>query len=386
MDGAGIDQTFGDTVREGKVSLRVSPTGGDKGPGSKGGVFFNPAMVQNRDLSVVLVDLLSENGLLPGKEKRVLDGLCGSGARAIRLSVETRLCSDGVRIVGTDLDPASVDSAKVNAGLNEAEVHFLRSDLNAHLIRERYSYLDIDPFGSPVPFLQNGICGTLNGGFLGVTATDTAALTGSVPRVSIRRYGAVLRMTHSYQEMACRTLMAYIARTAATFERGVEPVLFYSSDHFIRGYVRIHKGARKADRSLEHLNWIRVPDPGPPVLMPGGQGDLGPVWTGPLEDPDILNGLRGKLFDEEKWEYLESRRNLQAMIDRSITEHGLPILGYDLNSLASHLGTSPPSMEKVFSELGSLGRITSRSRFSPTIFKTDASREEVHEIFLTRGK
>ena len=45
---------------EGKVKLSLIPSGGTKGPGSKGGVFFNPAMVQNRDLSILLLQYLLE--------------------------------------------------------------------------------------------------------------------------------------------------------------------------------------------------------------------------------------------------------------------------------------------------------------------------------------
>jgi tRNA (guanine26-N2/guanine27-N2)-dimethyltransferase len=258
---------------------------------------------------------------------------------------------------------------------------------------EHFSYVDIDPFGTPVPFIQSGIRSVLNNGYMGVTATDTAALTGSIPRVARRRYGVDVRMTHAYQEMACRTLMGHIARTAAAFERGVEPVLFYSSDHFVRGYVKLSKGAKKADASLGNVGWIKVSMPSPPdevftsfdgVDMKDG-AIMGPIWTGDLEDPQILNGILEMLEDEERWGYLPSYFATRKMVERALSESGLPILGYDVNELSSSLKVSPPSMETIFENLGHLGRRVSRSRFSPTIFKTDAELDEIRPIFISEG-
>ena len=390
MDGdEGIDGSV-DSMIEGSVKLSVTPSGTTKGPASRGGVFFNPAMVQNRDLSVLLLEYLSVEDLLPGKKKRVLDGLCGSGARAIRIGAETGLLGRDVEIVGTDINPASIRSAEHNAHLNGVHVSFIRTDLNQHLLRERYSYIDIDPFGSPVPFLHAAIQALVNGGILGVTATDTAALTGSVPRVSWRRYGTRMVLTHAYQEMACRNLVGYMARLAAVFERGIEPLLFYSSDHFVRGYLRIGKGAGKADRSLGNLNWVQIKDPGPPLSSVDHRGAEeiegarfhGPIWTGNIEEPEVTGGILREVSRGGRWDQIQSRGSYEVMMERAAREHDLPILGYDVNILASFLKVSPPSMERISDSLLEGGHRFTRSRFSPTIFKTDADRKHVHEIFL----
>lgn len=374
-------------VIEGKARLSVTPSGGSKGPGAKGGVFFNPAMVQNRDLSILLLQHLLEREMLPGKNKRILDGLCGSGARAVRFAMETDLIEDGVGITGTDINPFSIETARANAGLNGIDIDLQNEDLNKHLLDERYSYVDVDPFGSPVPFVQSAVQGVLNGGYIGITATDTAALTGSIPRVARRRYGISSFMTHAYHEVACRSLMGYVARTAAAFERSAEPVLFYISDHFVRGYIRIEKGAKRSDSSLEKVGWIECSRPGPPSNeRKGGDGSLiGPIWTGPLEDPDFCRGM-ADLLDDERWEYLASRKSMKTLLERAVSESVLPILGYDINLLSSHLKISPPSMEIIQGGLGRMGYEFSRSRFSPTIFKTDAGWDEVAALFVSGGE
>jgi tRNA (guanine26-N2/guanine27-N2)-dimethyltransferase len=376
----------GGPLIEGKVKLSLIPSGGVKGPGSKGGVFFNPAMVQNRDFSILIIQYLLEMGLLPGKSKKVLDGLCGSGARALRLAAETDLLSKSVGITGTDINPSSIEMAQANAELNRVDIDLRNEDLNKHLINMRYSYVDIDPFGSPVPFIQSAVLGVLNGGLIGVTATDTAALTGSIPRVANRRYGINSFMTHAYQEVACRSLMGYVARIAASFERSVDPLFFYVSDHFVRGYIRIEKGAKKSDISLEKVGWIDYSRPGPPSLEQNGIGInmMGPIWTGPLEDQSFCKGLM-TVLDQDRWEYMSSRKPMKILLERAISEYGFPILGYDINVLSSHLKMSPPSLETITDGLISRGKRFSRSRFSPTIFKTDAEWEEVVSLFRSGG-
>jgi len=378
---------------EGKVRLEIEATGRDTGPGKRSGVFFNPAMVQNRDLSVVIVQHLLEMEQLPGKRRRILDGLCGSGVRALRLLLETDLKGNGIEIIGTDIDPSSIQKAEMLNSLNHLDVEFIREDLNSHLVKERYSYIDIDPFGSPLPFLANGIAGTLNGGILAFTATDTAALSGSIPRVARRRYGVEISMTHFYQEMSCRSILGYLARVAGSLDKGLEPLFVYSSDHFIRGYVRINRGARKADLTLDNVGWMDYEFPRPPMTI-GHIPDtdhrrsgeyMGPIWTGPLEDFVFLQSLRTMLDDIERWGYLSSLKMIIRMIGRGMEESDLPAGGYDINETSSYLKVSPPSMGQLKAGIEEMGGRFARSRFSPTIFKTDLGWDKVGCLFRKGG-
>jgi tRNA (guanine26-N2/guanine27-N2)-dimethyltransferase len=379
---------------EGRIRLDIEPTGRKAGPGKRSGVFFNPAMMQNRDLSVLVLQLLLKNGQLVGKRRRVLDGLCGSGVRALRLAMETDLRKYGFEVEGTDIGQDSIDKALKLNSMNGLDIVFKRIDLNTHLVKERYSYIDIDPFGSPLPFLAAGINGTLNGGVLAFTATDTAALSGSIPRVARRRYGVEISMTHCYQEMSCRALLGYVARVAASFERGVHPLFIYSSDHFLRGYVRVNKGAKRADSTLENLGWVDYHFPAPPkAIGPAPSPEqgvagryMGPIWTGALEDVEFLEGLSSMLGDEGRWEYLSSFKELQRMIGRGKEESGFPAGGYDINETSGHLKVSPPSMGELKEGIEHAGGRFSRSRFSPTIFKTDQGWEEVKVLFQKGGK
>ena len=64
-------------------------------------------------------------------------------------------------------------------------------NLNVLLSENRFDYIDIDPFGSPVGFVDSAMRSIKNGGVVACTATDTAALCGVYPRVCQRRYGAI---------------------------------------------------------------------------------------------------------------------------------------------------------------------------------------------------
>lgn len=383
-------------LTEGMVKLLIVPSGGERGPGIRDGVFFNPAMVENRDMSVLMMQLFVDSEMLPGRNTiSILDGLTGSGVRALRFEKEIRWGDRPRRIVGNDRDTRAVAKARENARVNDIDLDFINEDLSAHLTSNRYSYVDVDPFGSPVPFLDQAVRSVLSDGVLAVTATDSAALTGSIPRVSRRRYGITLRKTSYMHETSCRALMGYLARLCATHEIGVEPLYFYSSDHFLRGYIRLKKGARKADSSLKNIGYLieRPPDRPVPVRSldeigkAGEEGSImGPLWLGPLSDKGIMKDLSDHIEREEhRLEHIRSMRTIKERIRRALDEWGAPPGGFDIDDLSSKWKIQQPTTESIVKDLRDLGFTASRSRFSNKLIRTDADMETMREI-MTGGR
>jgi tRNA (guanine26-N2/guanine27-N2)-dimethyltransferase len=376
--------------KEGRVTVFNPSSGGERGPGTKSPVFYNPAMVQNRDLSVVILQSLIDNDRFPGNGPiRVLDGLTGSGIRAVRFAKEVVSEIRELRLTGVDLKDISIRSSKKLADLNSAEVEFYEADLNSFYGNRRFHYIDIDPFGTPVPFILNALISSVKGGILAVTATDTAALTGSIPRVARRRYGIYSARTHFMQELAVRSLMGYIARTAASLDISVNPIFFYSRDHFIRGYLKVDKGAKRADRTLMDVGWLRYKKPLPPVRSdhPGAvekdmaSGKLiGPIWTGGLSDRSVVEECI-ETIRRRRMGYLSTITNIEKVLSISLQEDIFPPGGFDLNETASYLKTSPPSVDRVGTSIERIGGKWSRSRFSPTIIKTDVGWDKIIEAF-----
>lgn len=376
--------------KEGLVDIIAEATGTEKGPGSKGPVFYNPAMVQNRDLSVVMLQALIDSDSFKGTgPMEILDGLTGSGIRSVRFAKEVDPGERGMAVEGVDLKEGSVDSARELAFKNGADVEFHTGDLNSFYGNRRFDYIDIDPFGSPVPFIQNAILSLKRNGVLAVTATDTAALTGSVGRVARRRYGIETGRTHFMQELGARSLLGYVTRIASTFERSVEPLFFYTRDHFIRGYVRIGKGAKRADGSLQNLGWFDYEYPRSPIILKklssiegsrNGRKIIGPIWTGSLSDEDAVRGCLDVLV-KGGFDHLKTKGSIEKMLTLSLSEDELPPGGLDINETASLLSMSPPSVKTISAGIEGSGYRWSRSRFSPTQIRTDAPFDVIERIF-----
>ena len=155
-----------ETITEGKVKVVVPKLSAymkkpsDYAP-SKAPVFYNPAMELNRDFAVLA---LQTHQKLLGREMSVSEPLTGCGLRGARFAVEV----EGVRkVVVNDIKPEAAEVAGFNAKLNGVEdrVEVANEDANLFLSRhaaprKRFDYVDIDPFGSPVPL--HGFCITVS--------------------------------------------------------------------------------------------------------------------------------------------------------------------------------------------------------------------------------
>jgi len=383
----GTDQPC-DGVREGSVSLGVAMPSRIRGPAARSPVFYNPAMRYNRDLSVLTMQALHDLDMIPGKGYiKVLDGLCGTGIRSMRFAKEVDWKGRTVMFHACDGNPLAVSAGEAAAVENGVQMEFFASDLSRHLESDRYSYIDIDPFGSPVPFLVHALDSIIPGGIIAVTATDTAALCGSVPRVTLRRYGSRMVKTEYLKEVSCRVLMGWMARTAASLEMALEPVLFYASDHFVRGMVKVRRGAKRSDEMLRSMGFVERSAPRMPIPVQqcrGGDPEcLGPLWLGSLEDPDVVRAMIARSGDDHgPWAYVGDRKAVSKMLNLAMAEHGMPPFGYDTDRIASFLRTNPLASAKVLSSLEERGIPGSRSRFGDKIIRTEAGWDIMEGIFL----
>ena len=188
-----------------------------KGPGSKQGVpFYNPSMQLNRDFSILVCQWLLDNS----KRKTVfLDGLAASGIRGVRLANE--LVGD-FEVVINDWDEKSYNLIKKNIEKHSFEnVKACNMNLNVLLSEDKFDYIDIDPFGTPVDFIDSAIRSIKNDGIIACTATDTATLCGVYPKVCIRRYGAVPFHSVVMKEIGLRILLGFICRDAGKYDKGI---------------------------------------------------------------------------------------------------------------------------------------------------------------------
>jgi tRNA (guanine26-N2/guanine27-N2)-dimethyltransferase len=131
-------------------------------------VFYNPVMKFNRDMAVLVLNCIPC--------KKIGLPLEASGIRGIRILAEVK-CKKEVFL--NDISPDAVKMMKKNFKLNNIKGGFkiFNQDANIFLLENKgFDYIDIDPFGSPNPFLDSALKAIAREGIIAVTATDTAPL------------------------------------------------------------------------------------------------------------------------------------------------------------------------------------------------------------------
>jgi len=360
-------------VREGKVQVEVpfTSTSSNRGPArADAPVFYNPAMELARDVSVSLVRATGSDSW------RVLDGLAGTGIRGVRYAVEGPSLRE---VTLNDRNPVAAALCRRNLernGVTSGQVTRMR--LESLLLEDHFDMVDIDPFGSPSVFLPGAVRAVRREGIIAVTATDTPALCGSKPKPCIRRYGAHPWRGDAMHEVALRILAGAVVREAARVDKAAVPVLSMSEDHFVRVFLRVSEGARKADAVLTSMGYAWATVEGGigtgPVLPSTADRWAGPLWLGHLHDRDILETMA---MDEG----LKPSTRHARLLDLWREEAELPPLLIDGNRLASRIGTSTPRMAHVLEALRSRGYAAGRAHTNPVGIKTDAPLEELESVF-----
>lgn len=232
-----------------------------------------------------------------------------------------------------------------------------------------FDYVDLDPYGTPVPFARTALASVRLGGTVAVTATDMMVLAGAQPSACRRRYGAQPVRGRLGPEGGLRILLAHLSREAETLDRAVRPRLAYARDHYVRCYVDvIDRGGSPAPVDLiDPSQWQ-----GPSV---GDRGPYGPLWLGPLFDPELVARLRVP-------EPAARPREMERFLSRLQEEVGVDRPFYfETNVLASQLGlASPPALETIQEGLRALGFRAARTHVRPEGFRTDAPRDEVEAL------
>jgi len=357
-------------------------------------VFYNPRMQLNRDISVLfLAGYLESN-----KIKLMCEPLTGSGVRTLRYLNE---CTGDFSAIMFDSNPTAVETATKNVkrlGF-EKRAKVLKGDAKLLLMSEsrdvRFDYVDVDPFGTPAPYLNGSIQSiNPNGGLLALTATDMPVLCGAYPKVAMRRYGGFSIRAPFVHELAVRLLEAIAFRIAGLNDCSITPVAVLSTDHYVRTWVNIKADRKKSNRQSDNLGVIRycqgcMKTQTVPLQAryeridfehnindcKGPVREAGPLWIGDLYDSKILKKTRS-VFEQEDTSIYHKRvpRILEEMNEEcSLMEY--PYI--DLHALCDLHNLTPPKNRDVIKYLRDAGHIVARTHFKSTAIRTDASITDV---------
>jgi tRNA (guanine26-N2/guanine27-N2)-dimethyltransferase len=360
---------------------------------SKAPVFYNPVMELNRDMAVLALQAYQK---MVNREIAVCEPLAGCGIRGIRFAKEVK----GVKkVLINDINEKAFKLAKYNVemnGLNNSvtveneDANFLLGSYGAP--RKRFDAVDIDPFGSPVPYLDSAIRALRDGGFLALTATDMAPLCGVHPKACIRKYGGKPLRTEYCHELAVRLLIGCLATTAAKHDMGISVAFSHSTDHYVRVYAIIKHGAKMADESLKNMGYIlhcfecfhRETAKTLFIIERSGKCSecgsklsiAGPLWLGKIVDEKFCNlveeGLGKRTF--------RLKERLEKILNLIKGEVDAPITYYVVDKICDKLAIPVPSVKKILNILREEGFQACLTHFNFGGVKANASAMDMKEI------
>jgi tRNA (guanine26-N2/guanine27-N2)-dimethyltransferase len=332
-------------------------------------VFYNPLMKSNRNISVVLLNNVAN------KDMQMALPLAGSGIRGLRFLKELKKGKIGelhINDIKDKFELQFLENAKLSS-VKTDNAKIYNEDANLFMLKHiGFDYIELDPFGTPNPFLASAISRISRNGILAITATDTAALTGTYPKVTKRKYWSRSLRNYMMHENGLRILIRKVQLQGIQFDKALIPVLAYHKDHYFRIYFRSEKGKEKCDELIKKHQYLLYC---PKCLnfkasnYNCGNCDcssrfevVGPLWTGKLFDSKLISKMvKNNTFPEEQ-KFLEILKE----------ESKKDVLGfYDLHIMAKKFKHDPKKNE-VLKKLKAVP-----THFSLTGFKTEKGIKEI---------
>ena len=353
-------------------------------------VFYNPHMELNRDLSILAIQVFQKE---ENRNINICDLFGGSGIRGIRYKNEI----DGVENVAiNDISELANEYEKHNIKLNNLEnIEVYQHDASMFLRMKRgeFDVIDIDPFGTPSPFLDSaGYCARRNS-LLCVTATDTSALCGTYKEPCIRKYNAKPYKSEYCHENGIRILAGFVALTLAKYAKCIDIKMSHSTEHYMRLYIKIEKGSKKSDESLKNIGYIshcpnclhRQTSKGlasaiEEICPVCGEKlvHAGPLWLGNIQNKEFIQ----KMIDESEHKKINTEKQALKLLNSCLNEAGAPATFFDVHAVCKSLKMSAPKLDLIFDEMKNRGFIAIKTHYNPIGIKTDANIEDLKKILL----
>jgi len=224
---------------------------------------------------------------------------------------------------------------------------------------------------------------------LASTATDMAPLCGVHPKACVRKYGGKPLRTEYCHELAVRLLAGCTAGLAAKHDVGVRVVFSHSSMHYIRVYVQIAYGAKKADKSVRSLGYIlhcfncfhretaRQPFGGVQCPECGSKMDYaGPLWLGSIFNPDFIE----LMMKENKIVAFKNGARIAKLLALARDEASAPITYYVLDKLSGKLEVPSLSNQAFANALRDSGYQAVPTHFNTRGIRTNAPALTLHKL------
>lgn len=367
-------------VIEGKITILIPPIIEKT---KKMLVFYNPEKKFDRDLSILLLKILLKNKT----NVKICDALAATGIRGLRYASELPNASV---VYINDIKKFAYDVIKINVLRNRNLINacIIIRNFDANLLFTShvsfFDVIDIDPFGTPRPFLENAILSLKNNGILLVTATDTAPLSGSYPLTCKRRYGSKTCKCEFYPEMAIRILAKSVIEIGAQYDFALIPLFAYWKKDYVRLVFKKIRNAKKSDILVKQLGFIaycrnclfreKFYDFVHITDCPYCKSSLcmiGPLFLGNLWNHDLIEQLLNEKTIDKK---------TSIWLEKIIHESAIDIPYFYTTDTLSHIvKVNEPKFIELITALRLTGCAVSPVHSNPKGFKTTCSLTKIKE-------
>ncbi len=342
----------------------------------QGGAFYRPASRTTRDLGVLAAALYrQETGHLSA-----LDAMAATGVRSLRYLAEAGadrvLCNDA----NPELAPLLAANLAGEIAAGRARVSCLDANrlfFECYCRQDFFDLIDVDSFGSPLPYLTTVFWALRVGGLVYLTSTDGRTAAGREPTKCAIDYGAIARAHPSAHEQGLRLLVGSALQQAARQGFGLEPIFAYFSGQTYRVLVRLRAGV---NLTLQNYGWLgychtcgnyqsilgkqlnraRCPHDGNSLAVSG------PLWLGNLHNRAYLQKM-GDLA--RRWQWLQQARLLEIMA----AEADMPPYFLTLQAIGRLGKLDLPKRDWLLRALQEKGFRATPTHIEPQAIKTDAS-------------
>ncbi|NVM03864.1 MAG: tRNA (guanine(10)-N(2))-dimethyltransferase [Candidatus Helarchaeota archaeon] len=362
---------------------------------SKLPVFFNPTMEFRRDISILAIKTYKSEKL---QNITFAEPLAATGAMGIRVANELK----GITVYINDISKKAIELIKKSVEYNKLDkINISNEYANNFLIEcakkiKRFDIIDIDPFGTPVPFLNSALFSIRGDGLISCTATDMPPLIGIKNNIQacIRNYGSVPLKTEYAHEIALRILIGYIVREAAKYNHAAKILLSHSSNHYIQVFVKLIHGILLANQNLTEIGYIGycfecenrfffkgyIPEISNKCKICGNKLKFaGPLWLGNFADKEFCQQMLKNLNDLE----LKTKNRIQKIIQLLIQEDNGIITYHEIPKICKKENFIIPPFENIIRSLSQEKFSVNRTHFSQSAIRTNATREKITQILKT---
>jgi len=320
--------------KEGKIKFYYYK--GDK-ISSKLKVFYNPLMVVNRDFSNIFINEINKKSK---KIEKAISLMAATGVRELRWKKELKI----KEVVANDLNPYAIEIIKKNCSLNNISIRITQKD--ARFFDEKCDYLDVDPFGSPLPFLQPIILSR----YFKITSTDLSVYC-TYRKKSILKYGDFAYKKYLCHLQAIKILIKRVLDFLSFHELGAKPLLSY----FYKNHITIFF---EKTRKWKERNYKII-------------------------DYDFLKNINLKFYENKlkEQEIIASKESFKIL--SKLKEEAFDGYYYYLPKIYSIYNLKPIKIEKLINLGKEIGAKITKTHFSGEIIKTNLNLGEL--IYLIRN-